>query len=506
MKARSNRDGRDEYSETALGSGGARPRFPQECVLKTSRWKPALSAVAMVTLVAACGDAASDEGVVARVDGYRLTVDEAVELLVDEERLGADVGVVESLAELWIDYTLLAEAAAEDSTFSDIAVEPLVTRQIGQMMVLQLRDSVIQVDTSVTDEELRTRYEAESPEVQLRASHIMLEVPVGADQAARDSVRAELRALRQRAADGADFAALARQHSQDPGTARMGGDLGYFTRGDMVAPFEQATLALQPGEVSDVVQTPMGLHIIRLEERRVRGFDEVAPGYRRQVQGRMVQEAESVFVAALIERADPQIVEGSAEIAREMASVPGAGLTGRAARRPLVEWDGGSITQGEFQELLRLENPSLRNQLEQGSDEVVEDFLLGLARRDLLIREAESAGLRPARDSIDALVDDARVQLRTAARALGLLDLDRAPGEDLEIAIQRAVTEALADNLSGATRIVPLGLVSFQLREGRSAAILEDGVGEVIVEVAQIRAARNLSPAEQNLPSTDTIG
>ncbi|NNL30871.1 MAG: hypothetical protein HKO77_07600, partial [Gemmatimonadetes bacterium] len=432
--------------------------------MKISRWKPALVSAGFVTLVAACGDPASDEGTVARVDGYRLTVDDAVELLVDEERLAADVGVVESLAELWIDYTLLAEAVAEDTTLAEIDVEPMVMRQLGQMMVFQLRDSVIQIDTFVTDDELSTMYEAESPEVQLRASHIMLEVPVGADQAARDSIVGTLRALRQRVMDGADFSALAQQFSQDPGTARMGGDLGYFTRGDMVAPFEEAALALQPGEVSDVVQTPMGLHIIRLDERRVRGFEEVAPGYRREVQTRMVQEAESLFVGGLVERADPQVTEGAADIVREMAAAPGAGLTGRAARRPLVEWQGGSISVGEFQELLRLENAVLRNQLEQAEDEVIDDFLLGLVRRDLLIEEAESAGLRPVRDSIDALVVDARVQLRAAARNLGILDLDQAPGEDMEIAIQRAVMEALAGNLSGATRIVPLGLVSFQLR------------------------------------------
>lgn len=460
----------------------------------------------LVGLVGACGGAAPDEGAVARVDDYRLTVDDAVELLVDEERLAADAGVVESLAELWIDYTLLAEAVAEDTTLVEIDVEPLVMRQLGQMMVFQLRDSVIQVDTFVTDDELRARYESESPALQLRASHIMLEVPVEAGQAARDSVVEELRALRQRVIDGADFSALARQFSQDPGTAPMGGDLGYFTRGDMVAPFEDAALALEPGEVSDVVQTPMGLHIIRLDERRVRGFEEVAAGYRREVQRLMVQEAESLFVGDLVERADPRVAEGAAEIVREMAAAPGSGLTGRAARRPLVEWEGGAISVGEFQELLRLENAVLRNQLEQAEDEVIDDFLLGLVRRDLLIEEAESAGLRPGRDSIDALVDDARIQLRAAARNLGLLDLDQAPGEDLEIAIQRAVMEALADNLSGATRIVPLGLVSFQLREGRSAAILEDGVGEVIVEVARIRAARALSPAEQSLSPADTAG
>ncbi|MDH3270230.1 MAG: peptidylprolyl isomerase [Gemmatimonadota bacterium] len=459
-----------------------------------------------VAVLAACGTESSDDGIVARVGSYELTVDEAVDLLVDEERLAADVGVVESLAQLWIDYTLLAESVSRDTMFTELDLEPLVTRQIEQVMVFQLRDSVIQVDTFVTDDELRARYESESPEVALRARHIMLQLPVGADQAARDSVRSRLEGIRERILAGEDFSALARQVSQDPGTARTGGDLGVFGRGDMVAPFEEATLALEPGEISDVVQTPMGLHIIRLDERRVRGFEEALPQFRQQVQARMVQEAESVFVAGLVERLDPQVAEGAAEIVKDLAANPGGDLSGRAARRSLVEWSGGSITVGDVRLLVQLEAPSLRAQMADGTDEVIEEFLLNLARRDILIEQAVSAGLRPSTDSIASLVDDARGQLRAAARSLGLFDLDRAPGEDLEIAIQRVVTRALEGNLSGATQVVPLGLVSFQLREGRTSTVLEAGVGEVIVGVAQIRAARQLSPTEESLMPPDTAG
>ncbi len=199
--------------------------------MTTRSWMRPPALTALVALAGACGQEASDEGVVARVDDYELTVDETVELLVDEERLAPDAGVVESLAGLWIDYTLLAEAAATDTTFAGLDLEPLVMRQVEQMMVFQLRDSVIQVDTFVTDDELRARYEEEEPEVQLRASHIMLRLPIGAGQAARDSVRQELEALRQRILEGADFAALAREHSQDPGTAAAGRRPGILRAG-----------------------------------------------------------------------------------------------------------------------------------------------------------------------------------------------------------------------------------------------------------------------------------
>ncbi|MCH1572362.1 MAG: peptidyl-prolyl cis-trans isomerase [Longimicrobiales bacterium] len=468
-----------------------------------------LSILALGLLAAGCGGEQSNEGLVARVEDYTFSVDNAVDLLVDEERLAADAGVVEALADLWVNYTLLAEATATDSMYGMLDFEPMVMRQAQQVMVFQLRDSVIQVDTFVTDLELRERYEAEEPAVELRARHIMFQLPIGVSSAQRDSVAAALSAVRDRILGGENFEILAQQLSQDPGTAFSGGDLGPFGRGDMVAPFEEATLALQPGEISDVVETPMGLHIIRLDERSVRAFEEAAPLYRRQVQNRMVQEAESVFVSDLYDRAQPVIVDGAIDIVRELAGNPASSFSGRAAGRSVMEWEGGAISVGDLRTLVQLESPTLPLQLVDSDDEQLSEFLRSLARRDLLIRAAESEGLRPERDSLDGMIDEAAAQLRTAARVLGFFELDQAPGEDLDVAIARAVEEALVDNLSGATQIVPLGLVGFQLREGRSTGVFEAGFGQVVLDVAQIRAARQLSPVEETITTSsvpDSVG
>jgi parvulin-like peptidyl-prolyl isomerase len=474
-----------------------------ETVKKIWKWKSFVVAGASIGLIA-CGAEQADENVVARVGSYRLTVDQAVELLVDQESLPADVGVVQALAELWVDYTLLADAAARDSTFSDLDLDAMVLQQVSQSMVFQLRDSVIQVDTFITDDELRSRYEAEAPALEVRARHIMFQLPIQATAQQQDSVRQALVRVRERVAGGESFETLARQFSQDPGSAAQGGDLGFFGRGDMVAPFENAAMALEPGEVSDVVRTPMGLHLIRLEERRVRAFDEMASGYRRQVQARMVQEAESTFVAALVEEASPQVAEGALDIVREIAGAPGSRLAGRGERRPLVEWTGDAVTVGDVREILQLESPQLRDQVAAADDEEVADFLESLARRELLIRAAAAEGLRPSRDSLDVLVGDARAQLRQATRMLGLLQLDRAPGEDLEVAVARAVEGALSDVITGAAQVVPLGIVGFELREGRSVNISGDAVGQVILSVAEIRAARQLSPVEETV--LDSVG
>jgi hypothetical protein len=272
----------------------------------------------------------------------------------------------------------------------------------------------------------------------------------------------------------------------------------------MVQPFEDAVMALEPGEVSGVVETPMGLHLIRVEERRVQDFDEIAPQFRASVMQQRVNAAESTFVAGLEGQAGVTVAEGALEVTRELARNPTVSLSGRAARRALVSWEGGEYSAGELLELLRFEQPSLRESVASATDVELDDFLRDLGRRDLLVTEARTSGLEPSQARVDSLTREVQGQLLAATRALGLSDLERAPGEDLEPAVMRAVRAALADNLSGATRIIPLGLVGFQLREGVPISIFPTGVGQALLSISQIRAGRSPSPIEQ-VPDT-TLG
>jgi len=123
---------------------------------------------------------------------------------------------------------------------------------------------------TVSDQEIQDFYDANAekfmaPEM-LRARHILLKTPAGpgADDSA---VRQRMKQIQSELAQGEDFAILATRYSED-NTAQGGGELGFFARGQMVAPFEEAVFALQPGEVSDIVTTVFGLHLIKLEERQ----------------------------------------------------------------------------------------------------------------------------------------------------------------------------------------------------------------------------------------------
>ena len=113
---------------------------------------------------------------------------------------------------------------------------------------------------NVSEEQIRDRMERVTDTDQVRVSHILVSVRSPDEEPA---ARAKAQDLMQQLQSGADFAQLARQHSDDPGSAAAGGDLGFFGRGKMMPEFEKAAFALKPGELSDPVVTPFGYHIIR---------------------------------------------------------------------------------------------------------------------------------------------------------------------------------------------------------------------------------------------------
>lgn len=153
-----------------------------------------------------------------------------------------------------------------------------------------------------TDEEVRTYYNTNidqfsNPE-QVRASHILFKTE-GKDEAA---VRKQAEAVLKQARAGADFAELARKHSEDEASKAGGGNLGFFGRGAMVKQFEDAAFALEPGQISDLVQTSYGFHIIKVEEKRAAGqrpIDEVRDQIVEQLKWQQAQDRASALAARL---------------------------------------------------------------------------------------------------------------------------------------------------------------------------------------------------------------
>jgi peptidyl-prolyl cis-trans isomerase D len=171
---------------------------------------------------------------------------------------------------------------------------------------------------------------------QVRAAHILIRVASDAGDIMRQQKRQMAEKLLAEAKAGKDFAQLARQHSEDPGSAAKGGDLGFFPRGAMVGPFEEAAFALKPGEISGVVETPFGLHIIKCEgriEAGIRPLSEVAGEVKAALK---IEKARQLALEKAMDAYNMNRKGGSLEAAAK-ASGLGVKETGFFSREEAVE-------------------------------------------------------------------------------------------------------------------------------------------------------------------------
>jgi peptidyl-prolyl cis-trans isomerase C len=136
----------------------------------------------------------------------------------------------------------------------------------------------------------------------VRASHILIAVPQGADEITKDKAREKAAGVLKKIKAGGDFAALAKENSADPGSAIKGGDLGYFQPGQMVGPFNDVAFKLAPGQVSDLVETQFGFHIIKVVDKqagRTVPLDEVRAQLTQFLENQNRQRESGAFVDGL---------------------------------------------------------------------------------------------------------------------------------------------------------------------------------------------------------------
>jgi peptidyl-prolyl cis-trans isomerase C len=165
------------------------------------------------------------------------------------------------------------------------------------LLITQFVESTFVAKAVVSDEEIRSFYDKNkdkfAQEETVKASHILIGVDAAATADEKKKAQEKATKLKKELAGGADFATVAKGNSTCP-SAAQGGDLGFFGKGQMVPSFEKAAFALKPGEVSDVVETQFGYHIIKLTEKKpaaTTDFKEVKAKIEEFLKGQKVNEA-----------------------------------------------------------------------------------------------------------------------------------------------------------------------------------------------------------------------
>ena len=325
-------------------------------------------AVGILAVLWACE--AESNRVLARAAGHVLTVDQMVEMLARENAMPNQPDVVEALADFWVDYTLIAVSARRDPLFTRFDLDPLLQPQRDQHIIEAYMNSVLQPDTAISDQDLRAMWEADPPDDSVRVQHVLLAFPDLATQAQVDSVGEFAEQLKARAVAGESFEALARQYSEDSGSAVQGGDIGFFSRGAMVPAFEEAAFSLAVGEVSDPVLSSLGIHVIKVTDRKAPTFEGARDSYRDSIVLGRLLAADSIFLAEVDEEAEIEVAPEANAVMRELAAHPRAAFSDRAASRTLVSYRGGSYEVSDALLLLNTRQADLPAQLAVAPDEV----------------------------------------------------------------------------------------------------------------------------------------
>ena len=190
-----------------------------------------------------------------------------------------------------------------------------------QIRYLTVTAEPFQVARELTDGEISVYYDrhpqAFVQQEEARARHILFILPENASAQREERVRGLAQGVLDDLRGGADFAAAAAEHSEDEGTAEAGGDLGFFPRGRMMSPLEEAAFSLPIGELSDPVRTELGFHILRVEERMEAGIKPLEEARQEVIdalQDEKAREAALVFVDDLVVAMD-EAPERFAELA-----------------------------------------------------------------------------------------------------------------------------------------------------------------------------------------------
>jgi peptidyl-prolyl cis-trans isomerase C len=240
-------------------------------------------------------------GVLDQMIGYKLLVQEsnARKIPVPEADLNARIAQIRGQfpSEEAFNQVLAQQKLTVDQLKADARSEILVT----SLLKTEIESKVATKPEAVADFYQKNPDKFQQGE-RVRASHILIAVPQNADAAAKQAAKAKAEGVLQELKAGKDFATLAKANSADPGSAQNGGDLDFFEKGQMVGPFDQVAFTLKPGEMSDVVETQFGYHIIKVTDKqpsRTVPLTEVREQIQQYLDNQSRQTATEAFVESL---------------------------------------------------------------------------------------------------------------------------------------------------------------------------------------------------------------
>jgi PPIC-type PPIASE domain len=458
----------------------------------------ALAAVAAFTLSACSGlkdalNAHTDW--VARAGSAELSVTKLANLL-GKSRAPVRKDIAKSIANVWSDYQLLGIAAAHGDSLNDPKlIDEAMWPAIASMKAKNWY-SVVSKDWGVEDT-AAARRQWDSGQV-LAADHILL-LTQNMNDVQKADVKKKADALRAKVTP-ANFAATATKNSQDQQSARQGGSLGIFPRGSMVPEFEKALVALKPGEISPVIQTQYGYHIIHRPT-----YDQVKTQMLAASKGRSVAVAESTYLAKLEHNGKIEVKKEAPTIVRAVGNDPDAY---RRDNTVLATSTAGKFTTSRLVGWLETLPPQARvlDQIKQSPDSLLVQLVRNFVKNELVLKQADSAKVQIDPAEMAQLHASFTNAVRTAWAQLGVLpaslaDSAKSEGDREKLAAKRIdayFTRLMQEQATFVSVPTPLSNI---LREKYKYSFNDAGFDRAVQEAAKIRSSADSAHSAQQPPT-----
>jgi len=349
--------------------------------------------VGLAIVLAGCKGAFSGhEDVVARAGDQELTVERIATMLAPAKQVPLRREVLDRVAELWVDYQLLAQSVARGDSLTDSAtIAQAAWPLIAQSLANQLHDSLV-ANVTPTAAQVDSAYNAGDYRY---VSHILVRVQGDTTGPVMAAKRRQAEGYLAQVRGGANFADLARRVSEDPGSKANGGNLGMIGRNTMVKAFEDAAFALEPGQVSGPVRTPFGFHVLFRPS-----LDQVRDSFTLALSDVLRSRFDSLYLDSLTNRTGISVRKGVAQLVRNAA---GSLREAKTRTRTFATYHGGKLTEGEFARWLQAFPGQTRGMVLQADDSTLVEFVRSIARNEMLIEAAKSRGVRLSQPEWDTI-------------------------------------------------------------------------------------------------------
>ena len=448
-----------------------------------------LGLVAMVLAVVGCGalrDAfTAHPSAAATAAGQVLTVERLAELAAKVKGMPLQPENVARLADVYIDWTLFALALAQGKTLSDTAtVAATMWPLVAQIKWDHFHERLTSGRLRLTPRQVDSAFQAGTVRM---FQHILLQAPSSLAPILAQQKETQAKGLLTQitAARGANFAALAKRYSDDPGTKNRGGLLNPTSRGQFVAQFEDAAWQLAPGGVSGVVRSPYGYHIIRRPP-----LAEVRDSFARGLQEALGTRLDSIYMTGLDTAQRIKVKSGAGAAVRQAIQDINAA---RSDAHALVTYRGGTFKVQDLIRWIRALPPEVTQAVPSATDAQIDVLLRQLTERNILLHQADSAGVQ--------LTDSDWADLRVAhdsslRRVQGALALtpqvlkDSATTPDGRVRLAMAHVQVYLDNIVvSRSNYVPIPpFLGDQLRAGEPWSVNQAGILRASERARELRA------------------